>query len=69
MINGKIKGPGIPDGTGPYGGTEECQLNKNVPKYLLDEAANLLFGKKYDQCSNKEKGEVKIEAEEMMDSF
>ena len=25
---GKIKGPGKPDGTGPYGGTEECQMKE-----------------------------------------
>jgi len=29
---GKIKGPGKPDGTGPYGGTEECQLSEEEEK-------------------------------------
>jgi len=27
-ISGKEKGPGIPDGTGPYSDTPECQLSK-----------------------------------------
>jgi hypothetical protein len=26
-LAGQIAGPGIPDGTGPYGGTDECVLN------------------------------------------
>jgi hypothetical protein len=25
-LAGQLSGPGIPDGTGPYGGTEECQM-------------------------------------------
>jgi hypothetical protein len=25
---GEVKGPGVPDGTGPHSGTEECQLNE-----------------------------------------
>jgi len=29
---GKIKGPGKPDGTGPYGGTEDCQLSEEEKK-------------------------------------
>jgi len=31
-IAGKIKGPGKPDRTGPYGGTEECQLSEEEEK-------------------------------------
>ena len=30
--SGKIKGPGIPDGTGPCSDTPECQMNKKKEK-------------------------------------
>lgn len=29
---GEIKGPGIPDGTGPCSGTEQCQLKEETAK-------------------------------------
>lgn len=37
---GSKKGPGVPDGTGPYGGTEECQMSKKKKESEEDEGSD-----------------------------
>lgn len=34
---GKVKGPGVPDGTGPYSETPQCQMKKEEPKEAVSE--------------------------------
>ena len=39
-LSGRVRGPGVPDGTGPYGGTRRCQLSgapPEIPMVMLAE--------------------------------
>jgi hypothetical protein len=43
---GKEKGPGVPDGTGPYGGTEKCPMTKKEEQTpgMLQKNAHIMAG-------------------------
>lgn len=56
--SGKKKGPGVPDGTGPWGGTSKCQMNKAEDKEEEKE------DKKEAAGCNKSESEEKDEKEE-----
>jgi hypothetical protein len=43
---GKERGPGVPDGTGPYGGTEKCPMTKKEEQTpgMLQKNAHIMAG-------------------------
>ena len=38
LMGGSILGPGVPDGTGPYGGTALCPRSQDDDEVILNEA-------------------------------